>query len=159
MSVPSSVSISNIINISGVLGLLISLWFVNEEIEQSRLLAEAELIQNRNMSLMAFYSAPLEGSNLAAQLMKSGNLGMEIDWSDAEESAIYTSISVVRILSLLNSYNGYNYGLGNPQQMEYTYRAATQIYDNCPLRELVIQRVPTNFLLEVQRRSTKDCSV
>ena len=108
---------------------------------------------------MASYSAPLEGSNLAAQLMKSGNLGMEIDWSDAEESAIYTSISVVRILSLLNSYNGYNYGLGNPQQMEYTYRAATQIYDNCPLRELVIQRVPTNFLLEVQRRSTNDCSV
>ena len=159
MSVPSSVSISNIINLTGVVGLLVSLWFVNEEIEQSRLLAEAELIQNRNMSLMAFYSAPLEGSNLAAQLMKSGNLGMEIDWSDAEESAIYTSISVVRILSLLNSYNGYNYGLGNPQQMEYTYRAATQIYDNCPLRELVIQRVPTNFLLEVQRRSTNDCSV
>ena len=126
MSAPSSVSISNIINLTGVVGLLVSLWFVNEEIEQSRLLAEAELIQNRNMSLMAFYSAPLEGSNLAAQL---------------------------------NSYNGYNYGLGNPQQMEYTYQAATQIYDNCPLRELVIQRVPTNFLLEVQRRSTNDCSV
>ena len=160
MSAPSSVSISNIIDFKGVSGLFSSLWFVNEEIEQSRLLAEAELIQNRNMSLMAFYSAPLEGSNLAAQLMKSVNFSeIEIDWSDAEESAIYTSISVVRILSLLNSYNGYNYGLGNPQQMEYTYRAATQIYDNCPLRELVIQRVPTNFLLEVQRRSTNDCSI
>ena len=159
MSAPSNVSISNIINFTGVLGLLISLWFVNEEIKQSRLLAEAEFFQNRNMSLMAFYSASLEGSNLAAQLMKSGNLGMEIDWSDAEESAIYTSITGVRILSLLNTYNGYNFGLGNAQQMEYTYRVATQIFDNCPLRELVIQRVPTDFLLEVQKRSTNDCSI
>ena len=75
-------SISNIINFTGVLGLLISLWFVIKEIEQSRLLAEAELIQNRNLSLMAFYSAPLEGSNLAAQLMKSGT-EVKIDWSDA----------------------------------------------------------------------------
>ena len=158
MSVPSSVSISNIINFSGVLGLLISLWFVNEEIEQSRLLAEAELIQNRNMALMAFYSAPLEGSNLAAQLMKSGT-EIEIDWSDAEESAIFTLITQVRVLALLNGFNFYNFGLGNAQTMEYTYLRATQIYDNCPLREILIQRVPTNFLLEVQRRSTNDCSI
>ena len=94
MSAPSSVSISNIINFAGVFGLLISLWFVNEEIEQSRLFAEAELLQNKNHSLMAFYSAPLEGSNLAAQLMKSGT-EIEIDWSDAEESAIYTAITRV----------------------------------------------------------------
>ena len=106
MSAPSNVSISNIINFTGVLGLLISLWFVNEEIKQSRLLAEAEFNQNRNHSLMAFYSAPLEGSNLAAQMMKSG-AEIEIDWSDAEESAIYTAIARVRILSLLNAYNIY----------------------------------------------------
>ena len=159
MSTPSSVSISNIINFTGVLGLLISLWFVNKEIEQSRLLAEAELIQNRNMSLMAFYSAPLEGSNLAAQLMKSGT-EIEIDWSDAEESAIYTAITQVRILSLLNGYNIYNYGLGvDEQTIEYIFQVATRIYDNCPLREVVIQRVPRDFLLEVQRRSTNDCSI
>ena len=63
---------------------------------------------------MAFYSAPLEGSNLAAQLMKSVNFTeLEIDWSDAEESAIYTAITRVRILSLLNNDNFYNFGLGN----------------------------------------------
>ena len=161
MSAPSSVSISNIINFTGVFGLLVSLWFVNEEIEQSRLLAEAELIQNRNHSLMAFYSAPLEGSNLAAQLMKSGPLiEIEIDWSDAEESAIYTAITQVRILSLLNGYNIYNYGLAvDEQTIEYIFQVATRIYDNCPLREVVIQRVLTDFLLEVQRRSTNDCSI
>ena len=151
-------SISNIIDFKGVSGLFSSLWFVNEEIEQSRLLAEAELIQNRNMALMAFYSAPLEGSNLAAQLMKSGT-EIEIDWSDAEESAIFTLITQVRVLALLNGFNFYNFGLGNAQTMEYTYQRATQIYDNCPLREILIQRVPTNFLLEVQRRSTNDCSI
>ena len=159
MSAPSSVSISNIINFAGVLGLLVSLWFVNEEIEQSRLLAEAELIQNRNHSLMAFYSAPLEGSNLAAQLMKSGT-EIEIDWSDTEESALYTAITQVRILSLLNGYNIYNYGLGvDEQTIEYIFQVATRIYDDCPLREVVIQRVPRDFLLEVQRRSTNDCSI
>ena len=158
MSTPSSVSISNIINFTGVLGLLISLWFVNKEIEQSRLLAEAELIQNRNMSLMAFYPAPLEGSNLAAQLMKSGT-EIEIDWSDAEESAIYTLITQVRVLALLNGFNFYNFGLGDAQTMEYSYLRATQIYDNCPLREILTRRVPTDFLLEVQRRSTNDCSI
>ena len=159
MSAPSGLSISNIINFAGVLGLLVSLWFVNEEIEQSRLLAEAELIQNRNHSLMAFYSAPLEGSNLAAQLMKSGT-EIEIDWSDTEESAIYTAITQVRILSLLNGYNIYNYGLGvDEQTIEYIFQVATRIYDNCPLREVVIQREPRDFLLEVQRRSTNDCSI
>ena len=159
MSAPSGLSISNIINFAGVLGLLVSLWFVNEEIEQSRLLAEAELIQNRNHSLMAFYSAPLEGSNLAAQLMKSGT-EIEIDWSDTEESALYTAITQVRILSLLNGYNIYNYGLGvDEQTIEYIFQVATRIYDNCPLREVVIQRVPGDFLLEVQRRSTNECSI
>ena len=159
MSAPSGLSISNIINFAGVLGLLVSLWFVNEEIEQSRLLAEAELIQNRNHSLMAFYSAPLEGSNLAAQLMKSGT-EIEIDWSDTEESALYTAITQVRILSLLNGYNIYNYGLGvDEQTIEYIFQVATRIYDDCPLREVVIQRVPRDFLLEVQKRSTNSCAL
>ena len=159
MSAPSGLSISNIINFAGVLGLLVSLWFVNEEIEQSRLLAEAELIQNRNHSLMAFYSAPLEGSNLAAQLMKSGT-EIEIDWSDTEESAIYTAITQVRILSLLNGYNIYNYGLGvDEQTIEYIFQVATRIYDNCPLRDVFMQRVPGEFLLEVQKRSTNHCAL
>ena len=157
MSAPSNLSISNIINFTGVLGLLISLWFVNEKIKQSRLLAEAEFNQNRNHSLMAFYSAPLEGSNLAAQLMKSGT-EVEIDWSDAEESAIYTSITRVRLLSLLNSYNIYKFGLGiDEQNVQNIFLAAARIYDNCPLREVVIQRLPGDFLLEVQKRSTNDC--
>ena len=157
MSAPSNLSISNIINFTGVLGLLISLWFVNEEIKQSRLLAEAEFNQNRNHSLMAFYSAPLEGSILAAQLMKSGT-EVEIDWSDAEESAIYTSITRVRLLSLLNSYNIYKFGLGiDEQNVQNIFLAAARIYDNCPLREVVIQRLPGDFLLEVQKRSTNDC--
>ena len=159
MSAPSSVSISNIINFAGVLGLLVSLWFVNEEIEQSRMLAEAEWIQNRNHSLMAFYSAPLEGSKLAAQMMKSG-AEIEIDWSDAEESAIYTAISRVRILSLLNAYNIYKYKLGvDEQTIDYTYLVAARIYDNCPLRDVFIQRVPGEFLLEVQKRSANNCAL
>ena len=159
MSAPSNLSISNIINFTGVLGLLISLWFVNEKIKQSRLLAEAEFNQNRNHSLMAFYSAPLEGSILAAQLMKSGT-EVEIDWSDAEESAIYTSITRVRLLSLLNSYNIYKFGLGiDEQNVQNIFLAAARIYDNCPLREVVIQRLPGDFLLEVQKRSTNDCSI
>ena len=159
MSAPSNLSISNIINFTGVLGLLISLWFVNEEIKQSRLLAEAEFNQNRNHSLMAFYSAPLEGSILAAQLMKSGT-EVEIDWSDAEESAIYTSITRVKLLSLLNSYNIYKFGLGiDEQNVQNIFLAAARIYDNCPLREVVIQRLPGDFLLEVQKRSTNDCSI
>ena len=143
MSVPSSVSISNIINLTGVVGLLVSLWFVNEEIEQSRLLAEAELIQNRNHSLMAFYSAPLEGSNLAAQMMKSGT-EVEIDWSDAEVSAISISITRVRLLSLLNSYNIYNW-IKLTADCEYTSLAAARIYDICPLREVVIQEHQQTF--------------
>ena len=159
MSAPSGLSISNIINFAGVLGLLVSLWFVNEEIKQSRLLAEAELIQNRNHSLMAFYSAQLEGSNLAAQMMKSG-AEIKIDWSDAEESAIYTAITRVRILSLLNAYNIYKYKLGvDEQTIDYTYLVAARIYDNCPLRDVFIQRVPGEFLLEVQKRSANNCAL
>ncbi len=159
MSAPSNVSISNIINFTGVLGMLISLWFVNEEIKQSRLLAEAEFNQNRNHSLMAFYSAPLEGSNLAAQLMKSGT-EVEIDWSDDEVSAIYISTTRVRILSLLNSYNIYKFGLGiDEQNVQNIFLAAARIYDDCPLRGVVIQRLPEDFLLEVQKRSTNDCSI
>ena len=110
---------------------------------------------------MAFYSAPLEGSNLAAQLMKLGPLTeIEIDWSDAEESAIYTAITQVRLLSLLNGYNIYNYGLGvDEQTIEYILQVATRNYDNWPSREVVIQRVPTDFLLEVQKRSANNCAL
>tara|TARA_B100000989_G_C19452388_1_gene432377 strand:- start:186 stop:410 length:225 start_codon:yes stop_codon:yes gene_type:complete len=74
---------------------------------------------------MAFYPAPLEESNLAAHLMKSGT-EIEIDWSDAEESAIYTAITRVRALALLNGYAIYKLGLRiNEQTIEYTYLAAT----------------------------------
>ena len=54
------ISLSDITNILGMLGIIGSLIFVGIEIQQSQTIAIASQLQSRNDALMTFYSTPLE---------------------------------------------------------------------------------------------------
>jgi hypothetical protein len=95
-------SMANITSLLGRLGIMGSLIFVGFEIQQNQNIAMASQLQARNAALMAFYSAPLEGSSIALRLMEGG-IEPNIDWSNAEERATLIAIVRVRIISLLNS--------------------------------------------------------
>ena len=58
-------SMANITNLLGMLGVIGSLIFVGIEIRQNQEIAMAAQLSARNTALMAFYSAPLEGSSIA----------------------------------------------------------------------------------------------
>ena len=103
-------SMANITNLLGMLGVIGSLIFVGIEIRQNQEIAMAAQLSARNTALMAFYSAPLEGSAIALRLMEGG-IEPEIDWANDEERATLIAIVSVRILSLLNAYYQYNSGL------------------------------------------------
>ena len=150
-------SMANITNLLGTLGIIGSLIFVGIEIRQNQEIAMASQLQARNTALMAFYSAPLEGSAIALKLMEGG-IEPEIDWSNDEERATLIAIVRVRVISLLNSYNQYNSGLIDEATHQYTLTRALEIYDNCRFREVVIQRVPNDFLEFLRARSEKNCS-
>jgi len=66
------VSMANITNILGITGIIGSLIFVGIEIQQNQTIAMASQLQARNDALMAFYSAPLDGSVTALLLMEGG---------------------------------------------------------------------------------------
>ena len=150
-------SMANITNLLGMLGIIGSLIFVGIEIRQNQEIAMASQLQARNTALMAFYSAPLEGSATALRLMEGG-IEPEIDWSNDEERATLIAIVRVRIISLLNSYNQYNSGLIDEATNQYALNRALEIYDNCRFREVVIQRVPNDFLDFLKSRSVRTCS-
>jgi hypothetical protein len=150
-------SMANITNFLGMLGIIGSLIFVGIEIRQNQEIAMASQLQARNTALMAFYSAPLEGSSIALRLMEGG-IEPEIDWSSDDKRATLIAIVRVRVISLLNSYNQYNSGLIDEATYQYTLNRALEIYDNCRFREVVIQRVPNDFLDFLQARSVKACS-
>tara|TARA_B100001057_G_scaffold129516_1_gene128577 strand:- start:1707 stop:2192 length:486 start_codon:yes stop_codon:yes gene_type:complete len=150
-------SMANITNLLGMLGIIGSLIFVGIEIRQNQEIAMASQLQARNTALMAFYSAPLEGSATALRLMEGG-IEPEIDWSDDEERATLIAIVRVRIISLLNSYNQYNSGLIDEATNQYALNRALEIYDNCRFRDVVIQRVPNDFLDFLKSRSVRTCS-
>ena len=150
-------SMANITNFLGMLGIIGSLIFVGIEIRQNQEIAMASQLQARNTALMAFYSAPLEGSSIALRLMEGG-IEPEIDRSSDVERATLIAIVRVRVISLLNSYNQYNSGLIDEATYQYTLNRALEIYDNCRFREVVIQRVPNDFLDFLQARSAKTCS-
>ena len=116
----------------------------------------ASQLQARNAALMAFYSAPLEGSSIALRLMEGG-IEPDIDWSNDEERATLIAIVRVRIISLLNSFNQYNAGLIDESTYTYTMNRALQIYENCKLRPTVVQRVPERFLDYLEINSTVNC--
>ena len=65
-------SMANITNLLGMLGVIGSLIFVGIEIRQNQEIAMAAQLSARNTALMAFYSAPLEGSAIALRLMEGG---------------------------------------------------------------------------------------
>ena len=150
-------SMANITNFLGMLGIIGSLIFVGIEIRQNQEIAMASQLQARNTALMAFYSAPLEGILLALRLMEGG-IEPEIDWSSDDKRATLIAIVRVRVISLLNSYNQYNSGLIDEATYQYTLNRALEIYDNCRFRQVVIQRVPNDFLDFLQARSVKTCS-
>ena len=150
-------SMANITNLLGMLGIIGSLIFVGIEIRQNQEIAMASQLQARNTALMAFYSAPLEGSATALRLMEGG-IEPEIDWSNDEERATLIAIVRVRIISLLNSYNQYNSGLIDEATNQYALNRALEIYDNCRFRDVVIQRVPNDFLDFLKSRSVRTCS-
>jgi len=150
-------SMANITNLLGMLGIIGSLIFVGIEIRQNQEIAMASQLQARNTALMAFYSAPLEGSATALRLMEGG-IEPEIDWSNDEERATLIAIVRVRIISLLNSYNQYNSGLIDEATNQYALNRALEIYDNCRFRDVVIQRVPSDFLDFLKSRSVRTCS-
>jgi hypothetical protein len=142
-------SIANITNILGITGIIGSLIFVGIEIQQNQTIAMASQLQARNDALMAFYSAPLDGSVTALLLME--------DWSNDEERATLIAIVRVRIISLLNSFNQYNAGLIDQGTYTYAMNRSLQIYENCKLRPTVIQRVPRGFLDYLENNSTVIC--
>jgi hypothetical protein len=150
-------SMANITNLLGMLGIIGSLIFVGIEIRQNQQIAMASQLQARNTALMAFYAAPLEGSAIALRLMEGG-IEPEIDWSNDEERVTLIAIVRVRVLSLLNGYNQYNSGLIDEATYQYTMNRALEIYDNCRFREVVVQRVPTDFLEFLKDRSVETCS-
>ena len=149
-------SMANITSLLGTLGIVGSLIFVGFEIQQNQNIAMASQLQARNAALMAFYSAPLEGSSIALRLMEGG-IEPNIDWSNAEERATLIAIVRVRIISLLNSFNQYNAGLIDESTYTYTMNRALQIYENCKLRPTVVQRVPERFLDYLEINSTTNC--
>jgi hypothetical protein len=111
----------------------------------------------RNTALMSFYSAPLEGSTIALRLMEGG-IEPEIDWANDEERATLIAIVRVRILSLLNGYNQYNSGLLDEATFQYTLNRTLEIYENCRFRDVVVQRVPDDFLAFLKTNSVTTCS-
>ena len=123
-------SMANITSLLGTLGIVGSLIFDGFEIQQNQNIAMASQLQARNAALMAFYSAPLEGSSIALRLMEGG-IEPDIDWSNDEERATLIAIVRVRIISLLNSFNQYNAGLIDESTYTYTMNRALQIYENC----------------------------
>ena len=147
---------ANITSLLGTLGIVGSLIFVGFEIQQNQNIAMASQLQARNAALMAFYSAPLEGSSIALRLMEGG-IEPDIDWSNDEERATLIAIVRVRIISLLNSFNQYNAGLIDESTYTYTMNRALQIYENCKLRPTVVQRVPERFLDYLEINSTVNC--
>ena len=149
-------SMANITSLLGRLGIMGSLIFVGFEIQQNQNIAMASQLQARNAALMAFYSAPLEGSSIALRLMEGG-IEPDIDWSNDEERATLIAIVRVRIISLLNSFNQYNAGLIDESTYTYTMNRALQIYENCKLRPTVVQRVPERFLDYLEINSTMNC--
>ena len=149
-------SMANITSLLGTLGIVGSLIFVGFEIQQNQNIAMASQLQARNAALMAFYSAPLEGSSIALRLMEGG-IEPDIDWSNDEERATLIAIVRVRIISLLNSFNQYNAGLIDESTYTYTMNRALQIYENCKLRPTVVQRVPERFLDYLEINSTVNC--
>jgi hypothetical protein len=149
-------SMANITSLLGTLGIVGSLIFVGFEIQQNQNIAMASQLQARNAALMAFYSAPLEGSSIALRLMEGG-IEPDIDWSNDEERATLIAIVRVRIISLLNSFNQYNAGLIDESTYTYTMNRALQIYENCKLRPTVVQRVPERFLDYLEINSTTNC--
>ena len=149
-------SMANITSLLGTLGIVGSLIFVGFEIQQNQNIAMASQLQARNAALMAFYSAPLEGSSIALRLMEGG-IEPDIDWSNDEERATLIARVRVRIISLLNSFNQYNAGLIDESTYTYTMNRALQIYENCKLRPTVVQRVPERFLDYLEINSTTNC--
>ena len=149
-------SMANITSLLGTLGIVGSLIFVGFEIQQNQNIAMASQLQARNAALMAFYSAPLEGSSIALRLMEGG-IEPDIDWSNDEERATLIAIVRVRIISLLNSFNQYNAGLIDESTYTYTMNRALQIYESCKLRPTVVQRVPERFLDYLEINSTVNC--
>ena len=150
-------SMANITNLLGMLGVIGSLIFVGIEIRQNQEIAMAAQLSARNTALMAFYSAPLEGSAIALRLMEGG-IEPEIDWANDEERATLIAIVRVRILSLLNGYNQYNSGLLDEATFQYTLNRTLEIYEDCRFRGVVIQRVPDDFLEFLQTNSVTTCS-
>ncbi len=149
-------SMANITTLLGMLGIIGSLIFVGIEIRQNQNIAMASQLQARNDALMAFYSAPLEGSATALLLMEGG-IEPNIDWSNDEERATLIAIVRVRIISLLNSFNQYHAGLIDQDTFTYAMNRSLQIYENCWLRPKVIQRVPRGFLDYLENNSTVIC--
>ncbi len=90
--------------------------------------------------------------------LMEGGIEPEIDWTNDEERATLIAIVRVRILSLLNAYYQYNSGLLDESTFQYTLNRTLEIYENCRFREVVIQRVPDDFLEFLKTNSVTTCS-
>ena len=97
------ISLYDITSAFGVLGIIASLIFVGLEIQQSQTIAIASQLQSRNDALMSFYSAPLEGNEIALELFEAG-LIPDIDWSNDTQRRVFSAITRVRVISYLNAF-------------------------------------------------------
>jgi hypothetical protein len=138
------ISLYDITSAFGVLGIIASLIFVGLEIQQSQTIAIASQLQSRNDALMSFYSAPLEGNEIALELFEAG-LIPDIDWSNDTQRRVFSAITRVRVISYLNAFEQFRLGLIPESTFEFTRLRAMTFYENCQTRPMLIQRVTVEF--------------
>ncbi len=150
------VSLDIWIQLLGMIGVLGGLVFVGLELQQSQRIAIASQIQARNDAIMAFFSAPLEGSTLAMELFQNG-VSFDFDSLSEDERVVLSQITRVRVVSLQNAWQQYNLGLIPEDTFEFTKGRIMSLYDNCQSRPIVVGRASQGFLEFLEANSNTLC--
>ena len=146
------------IQLLGMIGVLGGLVFVGLELQQSQRIAIASQIQARNDAIMAFFSAPLEGSTLAMELFQNvDGVSFDFDSLSEDERVVLSQITRVRVVSLQNAWQQYNLGLIPEDTFEFSKGRIMSLYDNCQSRSIVVARSSQGFLEFLEANSTTVC--
>ena len=130
--------------------------FVGLELQQSQRIAIASQNQARNDAIMAFFSAPLEGSTLAMELFQNG-VSFDFDSLSEDERVVLSQITRVRVVSLQNAWQQYNLGLIPEDTFEFSKGRIMSLYDNCQSRPIVVARSSQGFLEFLEANSNTLC--
>ena len=146
------------IQLLGMIGVLGGLVFVGLELQQSQRIAIASQIQARNDAIMAFFSAPLEGSTLAMELFQNvDSVSFDFDSLSINERVVLSQITRVRVVSLQNAWQQYNLGLIPEDTFEFSKGRIMSLYDNCQSRPIVVARSSQGFLEFLEANSNTLC--